>query len=278
MDNILLAGGCSYTDPNFKSLDKSLPDHLNGGWPMWPDHIGTQLGLNVINNARSGDDNLTIHNHIIKGLLKYRNDVKLVCVLWTGFERFRFMHTSTLQLLHQLSRAVIPDHMNNLPADPKNMITDTGFRDWLKSYAMSKYWNPQQILINAINDSMTYMGSIAQLCESMKIPYIFYQGVVPIHFERISKINVFPQNIKNDILTETLKLEIFQHLEKRKSNLIGYPFFSELGGSYLDNENFRTTGDFMAVSKADYHPNSHGQRKISNIFLKKYEELNETAY
>ena len=56
MKKILLAGGCSYTDPNFKSTATQLPDEQRSGWPMWPELMGKSLDLKVIKMHRPNED------------------------------------------------------------------------------------------------------------------------------------------------------------------------------------------------------------------------------
>ena len=54
---ILLTSGDSFTDPKFFSMDKSIDSKLRGGWPMWPELLGKELNLKVINTADSGRGN-----------------------------------------------------------------------------------------------------------------------------------------------------------------------------------------------------------------------------
>ena len=40
---IILATGCSFTDPNFKSMFKHLPDEQRSGWPLWPELLRRKI-------------------------------------------------------------------------------------------------------------------------------------------------------------------------------------------------------------------------------------------
>jgi len=270
---ILLASGCSYTDPNFKSLD---PDVKTFQWPMWPQHVGKSLSLEVINSGLSGNDNLSIHNNIVRDLSKYGNRVKCVCILWSGFDRFRFMHTSTLQLLHQMGRGVIPEFMAHLN-DPKNMVTETGVREWLKALATSDYWNPKNLIMGSILDSITYMVSIAEVCETKGIPYIFYQGVQPVNWILLNHIQETigkPLVKKDEVLKEFIAEPSFRLFQKYKKNIVGFPLFPTLDGECFDHLRWNNTGGTsdmsMKVSALDFHPNGEGQEKLAEIFLEKY--------
>ena len=69
--NIILAAGCSFTDPNFKSLVKHLPHNERGGWPMWPELLQREIeketgeSYKLINLARSGASNDVIFKKFI---------------------------------------------------------------------------------------------------------------------------------------------------------------------------------------------------------------------
>lgn len=264
---ILLASGCSYTDSKFKSRDPSVGDR---NYPMWPEHVGKELSLEVINSGRSGYDNLTIHNNVIRDILKYGDRVKGVCILWSGFDRIKFMHITSLQLIHQLQRACAVEEMGKLK-DPRHLVTDTGLGEWLEKLARSDYWNAQSTIMGAIADSITYMASIAEICEMKGIPYIFYQGVFPISWTRMNIVQkAVGKPLVNDseILKRLLSdYQVFQLLEKHKKNIIGYPIFKPLGGECFDN--LRENKE-MTVSEDDFHPNGEGQEKLAEIFLEKY--------
>ena len=263
MPDVLLASGCSYTDPYFKSLDTSLPEEANGGWPMWPELLGKDLGLKVINSAESGLDNLSMHNRIVRDILNYGSDVKLVCILWSGFDRFRFMNFKTIGLMNQLRMIQYPHHANRKFSD---IFSLTGLNDWLNNLVSHEHFPTKRVIINSFIDSFTYMNSIAEICELKGIPYVFYQGVQPFNCNAypFSENDVFGESLK-----DVLKSPMYSHTEKRKNNIIGWPLVTRC----FDNEPARKNNDCLAVSNFDYHPNSEGQRLISEIFMKKYQEL-----
>ena len=53
---IMIAGGCSYTDQDYKTSNKDR-DQTPGLWPMWPEHLGKKLDLEVVNTAKCGAGN-----------------------------------------------------------------------------------------------------------------------------------------------------------------------------------------------------------------------------
>jgi hypothetical protein len=268
MTKILLAGGCSYTDPNFMSQDQTLSDEKSGGWAMWPEHLGNNLGLKVINTGQSGLDNLTIHNKIISGLLNHRANIGLVCVLWSGYNRFRFMNNFSVDPINLLKRAERIDSRYLHPTS--YMFCQDELIDWWAKLASHKNFNASEVVKGSFVDSFTYMNSIAEICDLRKIPYIFYQGVHPI------KLDVHPFNSqifdKLKSFKEILKTPMAGHTEKRKNNIIGWPFMSAFGGHCVDSHR-NSWSDALAVSENDYHPNAEAQKWISEIFMKKYQEI-----
>ena len=62
--NVLLASGCSYTDPTFMSNDKNIPEDERGPWPMWPEILGKRHNMSVINKGLDGADNKYIFDSI----------------------------------------------------------------------------------------------------------------------------------------------------------------------------------------------------------------------
>lgn len=275
MTKILLAGGCSYTALNFMSQDKTLPDEKRGGWPMWPEHVGNNLGLNVINTAYPGLDNLTIHNKIFTELLKHKDNIGFVCVLWSGYDRFRFINSDSSQLVHILKRAEGKDHIHT-SRPTSHLLCQSEFFDFWTKLVSHKDFNTSEVIEGSFIDSFTYMNSIAEICDLRKIPYIFYQGVHPFRRD----VHPFNHgNIFNESLKKILKDPMFAHTEKRKKNIIGWPFMEAFGGHCVDsrrNSWGKLGGDWeagLAISKSDYHPNAEGQKWISEVFMKKYQEL-----
>ena len=83
---IILATGCSFTDPKFCSRHKHLPDEKRGGWPMWPELIKekiekeTGISYDLINLARSGGSQDWVFNTCLDTLSGYDGRIKIVLV------------------------------------------------------------------------------------------------------------------------------------------------------------------------------------------------------
>jgi len=99
----LLASGCSWTDVNYNSPLEFLLDNERGGWPMWPELLGKELGLEAINTGLSGKGNVYIAQSIIDNIIKYGNEVEVVAVLWTEVSRYDVYKETAIALYEQLN-------------------------------------------------------------------------------------------------------------------------------------------------------------------------------
>ena len=84
--NILLAGGCSYTDPNFNQ-SVTVPG-LDCLFPKWPELLAKKFNLEVVNLGQSGAGNGEILNTLSKYIIENHKKIQLVCVLWSEWQRF----------------------------------------------------------------------------------------------------------------------------------------------------------------------------------------------
>lgn len=270
MAKLLIAGGCSYTDPNFASLDSNLSLEESGGWPMWPEHMGKNLGLKVINTAVSGSDNLTIHNRILREIFQHGDAIGLICVLWSGYDRFRFMNFRPVNVRSKLYESRSAKNPYYIP-NKNDFLQEEELVTWWDRLVSHKKFNASAMIKGSFVDSFTYMNSIAFTCDLLKIPYIFSQGVAPFN-PRLSPFNrdkAFERSLK-----EIVKTPIYSHLEKRKNNIIGWPFVGILGGESVDQLRDKWKNP-LAISENDYHPNAECQKWISEIFMKKYREFTD---
>ena len=301
---ILLAGGCSYTDPNFLSTAHALPADERGGWPMWPEIMGKELGLEVINTGHMGKGNTWIAKTIISNIIKYSDRIEKVVVLWTGADRIQHYNWTVHPTL---------DAYANEP-----LATEHHKYCGLNELKWSPYlFRENRVIENWFRDSLLAMYSVASICKSKGIDFIFGQGVVFFSHamndvtrqmvEKLHKDN--PKEAYNNIL-----LNITQHSEWGWMELIEngsfdgiveYPIYKELKKEYKQNfiylpkyeiYEFQSAFDFefhqdqrryrinsnkkfhpktrrqvllesYDTAKHDNHPNAVGQRYIAEQFI-----------
>lgn len=276
---VLIAGGCSYTDENFRTNaeDFQMPEKT---WPMWPEHLAKKLDLKHVNVARCGYDNFTIFETVLKAMVLNEGKVDTVVVLWSGWDRsilFNVLHVVTLHAFY-----------NNLKGEevwalPSWMI-ESKFNDTIKNYLNSDWWDPPSFIRDSVNNTLSLMYTLATICESKNIKYVFYQGVEPMATGYINMIEDMierPSKRKfkiheSDVLNQMKKCPFSGKLEERKKNIMGWPFLFNAGGHCLDQirHNFRffPKGP-MNLSGIDKHPSAEAQPIIADIFYDRWKEL-----
>jgi hypothetical protein len=63
MKKILIAGGDSFTDKNYKS---HIHPEIDTSWPKWPELLAEKLDMKCINVAKSGYGNDYIYESVLE--------------------------------------------------------------------------------------------------------------------------------------------------------------------------------------------------------------------
>jgi len=238
MKKILLAGGCSYTDPNFKSTATQLPDEHRSGWPMWPELMGKSLDLKVINTGQSARDNEWISKTIISNIIKYGDQIDTVAVLWTSVDRIQHYEYTAHPFLDAM----------NVTGHFTGKLTD-----WPYTGLNELKWHPDQFKENMVyenwfRDSLLAMYTVAEICESRGINFIFGQGVnfqlyagaPELCINRVEKLNTDNPKEEYDNILENVNqfgpLDIdIDLIEKGCFDTEKYPIYRELKKKYKKN-------------------------------------------
>ena len=266
---ILLASGCSYTDENFKSLDSTLSDESRGSWPMWPELMGKELNLKVVNKGLSGRGVDHILDSIIDQISLYGERIDIVAILLSGCDRWPFFGFSWNPFTDLTSELVF-HHDNARGWQALCGVTNT----------MNDLWNSKgfdsRIYRTMVENQLRKMCAIVDICKANNIKLIMNQGVEYFSFETLDllmkagTINEKQYVSRESVASWFVKNPMFAKLD-RMDNIIGWPFLDILGGSCFD---YRRGSDMSTyVSDRDRHPNAYGQTLIAKEFLKKYGEL-----
>lgn len=272
---ILLASGCSWTDKNFYSLDKSIPDSERGGWPMWPEIMAKHLNLQCINTGFSGSGSDYILDRIHENILKYKNKIEIITILWSGADRFS-LYGSSSNLSIRAAGDLHPKFKNLNVNKNTQLLKD--INEKIFKSAMLDY---QQIYKNLIDQHLQKMCIILDICKLYNIKIIMAQGVNIFPYHSIDEaieqkcISAEIRCSNKNILKNILSSQFFPYLEKNKKSIIGWPFKNVLGGYSIDY--FLMDNDFETythrISDYDSHPNAEGQKIIAREFIKRYDEL-----
>ena len=238
---ILLAGGCSYTDENFYSIAHKLPDDERGGWPMWPEIMGKELGLEVFNTASSGCGNPEIAKTIISNIIKYGDRIEKVVVLWTSADRIQHYSATVHPLI---------DAYGNEPlATQHKRLFGLNELKW-----EPRFFQENRVVENWFRDSLLAMYTVATLCKSKGIDFIFGQGVnfhlhamTDVTREMVEKLNKDNPSVEYDNILENItqhtELDFISIIEKGSFGLphapvhseVEYPIYKELKKKYKQN-------------------------------------------
>ena len=265
---VLLAAGCSYTDPNFESMDTSLD--VRGGWPMWPELMAKDLGLNCINYGDSGTSNTYILNQIIMGLAKHGDNVDTVAVLLTAADRYKFFGWN-LNPSVELSLFLDSDYKAPRAFE---WLDDIGIGHVNVKYFTSDYFMPNTYRIIIDNYLCTILALI-KICKSYNVKLIIMQGVYPLDtyvYNKLFNEGKIRFGVDTyDVLKLAIENPVLSELKKEKRHIIGWPLFSGLNGFSFDDT--RKNNPEYRVSKNDFHPNALGQEKIKEYFMERYRAI-----
>ena len=254
---LMIAGGCSFTDPNFTSI---FHTDLDTSWDKWPTIFGKEYNYEVLNLGTSGSGNQRICQSVINAVNENPN-TKLVLVLWSGWDRFNLYGRKfcPIAMCDKKNKITQEQEDKLIARNPKYKLQHE-----LSEIIMENYLDFGEIL----DDTLFHMWILKDFLEKRNIKYIFAQGVKPIQFSFFDftyiKNIIYPklENFLNHMYYDDLDVE----------NFYGWPLFDVIGGHHLDtiiNENIEK----FRISNVDGHPNAKGQEEIAKIFSKTYEKI-----
>jgi hypothetical protein len=258
----LIAIGCSFTEHYLSST--KTPD-FDYNFPRWPQHLADKLDMECVNLGRCAMGNEYISAKLIDVILsEKKQDIGLVVLMWSGWQRLDFNYNPNRNILHDVKSgwvSLIP-HKDNSSVEKYPMNREGRI-------VLLKYNNTVSVTMKSLRHFL-----IAQkLLED--IPYLMIQGVHPISgggnpWNPLIIIDSPPK----DIWMQTfLNSKIFDEIDEKK--FIGWPIMHELGGynvtdilNKLDPE--RTQ---LKISKEDKHPNAEGHKIIAQEIYNAYEKI-----
>lgn len=253
----ILACGCSYTDPNFKST--ILPD-FDCSFSKWPELVGDHLGLVVKNIAQSGIGNDLIFTKTIEDIIQNHERIELVLIGWSEWHRFASYDIH----FHNPESTLKPKNPNDITPYNKASLDFYKYL-WTKDFArftkngMSS-WFKRIVMIQKLCDSFGIKHIQATLCGSVN-----RANYKPL--EEILGIEIFhnPNAMLNIILNS-------EHFYKVKpENIIGWPFLEQAGGFEFNRTNMIPI-DYR-VGGNDMHPRREGHEFIAQYYIEKYKEI-----
>lgn len=283
---ILLASGCSFTDPSLISWDTNIPDNERGGWSMWPEVVAKNLNMNLINIGKSGRDNSTIINKAIKAAIENDGNVKAIMILLSGWDRFPIFNSESVILLASITHILSnTNKLNEFMLDSSYFFKNKNIRKGIMEMIYDDKDFFYNVYKNSIEQTFISIYNLIQYCENKNINYIIGQGVPPFNIKGMYYYDYSKKleyHTKPDMksLLKILSSSLGDELEKKADKFIGWPFAYELGGWSFDDLRYgklRNSSKFKGIKKGissiDTHPNEKEQEIIADYFLEKYKEL-----
>ena len=264
---ILLASGCSYTDPNYKSCD---PD-VDPNWKMWPELMANELNLQCVNKAMSGKGADHILDSILEQLAAYGDRVDTVAILWSTSDRLPFFNFT----LNPIIEINTPHHPSGV--DPFPWLDDIGVGRVSQKYFNSAHFQRNDVYRAMILNPIRKIFAIMEICEKRNIKFVMFSGLVYFdHFaiNHMVENKVLPENCaisSSEVVKTLLHNPIFAEIDKRKKHFIGWPILKEMGGYTYDDLRYGKEEYF--ISKLDKHPSKAGQETIARCFVERYNDI-----
>ena len=264
-NKILLASGCSYTEPNRNMyMDKPIP-----AVTLWCDRLSQQYDMKLVNLAMGGTGNSFIAQRINEYIVENHKKIGLVCVLWSGWERISFYNHNGFNVLPLVYNHIISKNTGKAALVYYKKHISLKYMDLIDQFPVKSNTNIEE---DMVKHNIMAFNSVETLCKLHNIPYIFMQGTSH-HLDCYKHLDKFSEDY-SEILEAILANE---HLID-ESKFIGWPPDKRLGGfdyrilrkKYTTNEN-----EWHLVPEFDNHPNDIGHEYIAKYFYNGIKERYE---
>jgi len=257
MKKILLVGGCSFTDSNFRTL---VHPELDVSFPKWPEIIAKKLDMQLVNLAFSGAGQEQIYSRFVDYINENGSDnIGLAIAAWSQCQRRDYQ-------THEEHFKSNRDYWRNERVDEKGDVF---------------YWTKK---------SLRYFISFQNLCELHKIPYkqfsmlSLFQGWLNGLNKRDTEIADYirnPKGLQNFVpkykypgdpvkdCKKLIRLIIDYEKSLNTHNFIGWPTIKQFGGYYIEEKTIRDHErkaiPGLVISEIDGHPTGKGHKVIAEF-------------
>lgn len=272
---ILLACGCSYTDKNYISFDKEIPEDQQGGWKFWPEIMAEDLGLQCLNVARSGRGADYIFNETVKQITTYGDRIDTVAVLWSGSDRTSF-YSYDFNPLVEIDDDPSWVNKDGTKYDPFSWMDDIGIGKVNRNFWKSVHFN-KNIYYQMMENQLIKMVALLDLCISKNIKLVMGQGLIFFNYHTLEnmyqagRLHERAYLSSQEVFDYLFKNPFFPYLEKNKKYIIGWPFSEKFGGTTFDHIRFEKEQYF--ISARDRHPNAACQKLWAGYFIERHKQL-----
>lgn len=279
MKKILLATGCSYTNPKYKPSDPAFGEDFK--LTMWPEIVADKLDLECINKGLSGKGNGFMLDTIIDSISTYGERIDTVMVLWSGYDRLKLLHMYTNSIFEIFLDGIMKDiEASGKSGDPFKWMDEMNIGRVSRNYWKSGF--PKKYLIDyMIEDSLRSMATVHQICAANNIKLVTAQGVDPFSFHFFDRYDPETKSwLRDHVFKQLLKNPNFGMLSRHKENMIGFPGWKTFNGYSIDDlryndvkNNYFQKGKDYNLSSIDLHPSQEAQEIIAQIYYDQWRKI-----
>ena len=270
----IIVGGCSYSD------NYAFREGL-GNWDVYGNVLAKKLDMELINVSSCGFGNKAIFTSIMESMLskKPQKEIGLVIAQWSEFQRFDGYVNTKLN-------SILGNYKDRFPwknFHPERVVLDAEWHD-VHFKDKSKYETPQYKVASVlrengldsikggVKDTLGYMYSFQSICESNNIPYLQFQGTVPLlgkgdplHTQQYKELNHY-------IIDSP-------YIDKMKETFLGWPIMElEFFPKHIKSRNKYFSFDSLLepderISEEDTHPNGKGHEMMAEKLYDAYKEI-----
>lgn len=269
----ILAAGCSFTDPNFKS--KTHPD-MDTSFPKWPEILGEYLDLKAINLGFSGTSNEYITNNVTQHILKNHKKIELVAIGWTEIQRFTIYNTLSFNPNTILFRPNEPQRFHNESArELYKYIYDEYLISHSYNISDPEKWNMpthENLFTWQVRMWFNQMFQIQEICKLYGIKFVMAPLCGSIEIARYKQSLNMIEGVFNFTYEQWAMMyeKINELYDLDPKHYWGYPFLKALDGDIMAQSiNVRE----YRMSNEDVHPNAKGHEWIAREFYELYEKI-----
>lgn len=265
---ILIAGGCSWTEKDYVSFIKTVPDELRGPWPMWPELLGDRIGdVEVINTALSGSGNKRILTAVFNEIIEHGDDVEYVVIMWSDITRFDLGANRLQPSLNHYNREKLLNQQNRIAKHTQ--LTNSALAEIINSVISTHELEKNYI------DHCTQVLLLNEYCKNKNIKLLMMSAFGMVNHRGFNEqlISYKGNRFRVDNLYRIILGSEHTHAVGETGTYWGWPVEFDLGGRDINNHSMiKNIEDGSIDLKCvihddDNHPNAYGQELLSeNIF------------
>ena len=159
-----------------------------------------------------------------------------------------------------------------------------GREPWLEEYykihepvvnMSHKLWTEWLGMESIVDKTLRNIFLFQSFCEHHHIDYILMQGIMqiqpPLGTKYFNKANVRELEDIKSFIKYTLNSQYTSKINEK--NIIGWPFFWQIGGYNLYDKLLENGYDKFLIHPLDEHPNALCQQEMADMFYKGYQDI-----